>query len=109
MGPSRAPKNPPFCTIRFFVFNDVFLSESFFRSLFLFNKARFCDGVNAMLPQRMFLLHSQRHFTNSCCVPYFFNKAFFLAAGARCSCCSKLAYFLMRADMMTNKSRSRMN
>lgn len=65
IGPSNAPKKPPRWTSFFFSLMGVFFSASFRSSPLCRLSCLLCVGVKATFPIRIFLQHSETHFTNS--------------------------------------------
>lgn len=65
MGPSSAPRNPPFCIIACLRFKDVFFDTSVRRDDLQRANFFFCAGVNRTLPFNTLRLHSHMQFTKS--------------------------------------------
>jgi len=69
----RAPRNPLFCRIRLFFFNDVFFNAKALTLLLSRRRRRSCAGISGTLPFITFFAHSltqsrnsRSHFLMSC-------------------------------------------
>ena len=92
---------PPVCMILRFVFNAVFLDDSWRNERFLLTNFFFCIAVNGTLPLSKFLAHSDTQQMNPLSILSLSMCRRALSLEALCSSRRKGAYFFSVFDMLS--------